>query len=285
MEKIQYGDNNFSVEVRKEELSRRLWVTRYSAASPSALRRYLTDLALRYGMEKIILPVRSTDVRLMSGEGFIEEGKIPGYFNGEEESHFLASFLSFERSVSPALEKEKRMLREISGRSRSWGFKKPSDIIIRRAEKKDALPMANLFRRVFSSYPTPVFDPDYLSRSMDKGDIFMVACRDDKIIAAAAAEIDREHRRAEMSDCATDPDFRGLGLNSVLLCHIEKECLARNIKCLFSLARASSYGMNLVLHRLGYACGGTLVNNCHIGGKLENMNIWVLPYNQQRAVI
>nr|WP_315989693.1 hypothetical protein [Desulforamulus aquiferis] len=33
--------------------------------------------------------------------------------------------------------------------------------------------------------------------------------------------------------------------------------------------------MNLVLHRLGYTFRGTLVNNCHIGGSYEDMNIWV----------
>lgn len=281
MELLQYQDHSISVQVRKEDLSRRLWVTSYAGCS-TALRSYLTNLALVHGMEKIVFPVRTADALLMTGDGFIEEGKIPGYFRGNDCS-FLASFPSLERSFSGTLKTEKRMLREIAGLPRAIKYDEPPDITLRRAVKEDAEPMAQLFRSVFDSYPTPVFDPDYLSRSMDRGNIYMLACRDGRIAAAAAAETDWEQGRSEMSDCATDPDFRGMGLNSALLLKLEKECRARGINCLFSLARASSYGMNLVLHRLGYDYGGTLVNNCHIGGELENMNIWVLPSNQQKV--
>lgn len=283
MELVQYNDHNFSVQVRKEALSRRLWVTRYEGCS-AALRSYLTNLALSQGMEKIVFPVRAADALLMAGDGFIEEGRIPGYFKGDDCS-FLASYPSLERSFSGTLKEDKRMLREIAGLPRTTKCDKLSDITLRQASKKDAAPLAQLFRSVFDSYPTPVFDPDYLSRSMDRGNIYMLACRDGIIAAAAAAEIDWEQCRSEMSDCATHPDFRGLGLNSALLLKLENECRARGINCLFSLARASSYGMNLVLHRLGYVYEGTLVNNCHIGGGLENMNIWALPYIRQRAVI
>jgi len=44
--------------------------------------------------------------------------------------------------------------------------------------------------------------------------------------------------------------------------------------CLFSLARASSFGMNL-FRRLDYRYRGTLINNCHISGAYEDMNTWV----------
>jgi putative beta-lysine N-acetyltransferase len=276
MDIIQRRDDHFSVQVRPEGISRRLWVTGYSAVSPGALQGYLLDLARRLDMGKIIFPVRSSDAPAFAGHGFIEEGRIPGYFNGED-AHFLAAFPAPERSVSPTLAAEKRMLREIRKRPGHWNYQTSSTIKIRRAVKDDAVPLAGLFRKAFDSYPTPVFDPQYLSKSMDGGHLFMVACRSGKIVAAAAAEIDYGRQRSEMSDCATSPEYRGLGLNSALLRQIARECASLDIRCMFSLARASSYGMNLVLHRLGYIYGGTLVNNCHIGGRLENMHIWTLP--------
>lgn len=280
---IRHHDDNFSVELRPEEISRRLWVTGYSIGDPAALRRYLKELAHQHNMEKIIFPVKSSDFELIVGGGFIREGRIPGYFNGED-SYFLAAFTSQERSVSFTLENEKKMLNDITDKSTAWKKQFPPGITIRRAVKGDTPHMAGLFRSVFDSYPTPVFDPEYLAGSLDRGDIFMVAVRDSRIVAVAAAEIDRKHRRAELSDCATDPGSRGRGLNTVLLSVLEKECLSRNISCLFSLARASSYSMNLVLHRLGYVYGGTLVNNCHIGGGFENMNVWVRSGRNQKAV-
>lgn len=284
MDIIQRKEKNFWVQVRPEKISRRLWVTAYSAVNPSSLREYLLDLAGSLDMEKIVFPVRADHAGVMAGGGFVEEGRIPGYFNGND-AQFLAAYPSQKRAASHSLPAEKKMLREIMGRPRSCNNQVPSTIKIRRAVKSDSVSLAGLFSKVFDSYPTPVFEPEYLSQSMDRGDIFMVACQKGRIVATAAAETDYHQRRSEMSDCATDPDYRGLGLNSALLARIAIECARLNIKCLFSLARASSYGMNLVLHRLGYEYGGTLVNNCHIGGRLENMNIWTLPPEIQRAAM
>lgn len=276
MELKNLTNQYYSVEYRVEEVSRRIWVTGYSTEEPDALRSFLTDLALRRGMEKIVLPVRSSDVQNMAGNGFHEEGRIPGYFH-DEDSHFLAAFPIHERSVSITLEHEKGMLHDITTTPRLFKVSFPPGITVRRAEKSDSSELAKLFSTVFKSYPTPVYDQRYLDRTIEKGDIFLVACIEKTVVAVAAAEIDWEHKRAELSDCATLPDYRGLGLNTLLLAKLEEECLSRNINCIFSLARASSYGMNLVLHRLGYIYGGTLVNNCHIGGRLENMNVWSRP--------
>jgi hypothetical protein len=41
------------------------------------------------------------------------------------------------------------------------------------------------------------------------------------------------------------------------------------------MARARSFGMNMVFYQLGYEFNGRLVNNCDIHGGYEDMNIWV----------
>ncbi|OPZ80752.1 MAG: N-acetyltransferase YodP [bacterium ADurb.Bin429] len=49
----------------------------------------------------------------------------------------------------------------------------------------------------------------------------------------------------------------------------------RGLRSLFTLARATSVGINTAFSRLGYTYNGRLVNNCHIAGDWEDMNLWV----------
>jgi len=214
------------------------------------------------------------DEEKFQGEGFYTEGVIPGYFDGID-ACFLAAFPSQSRSVSASLSQDLKMLREILQRPKKYIKKTQQNFFISNASEKDIPFMALLFSQVFSSYPTPVHDLHYLTEAMDKGDIYMVIYCGHRLVGVASAEIQREQGRAELTNCAIDQNFRGEGLITALLDKIRATCLSHNIKCLYSLARASSYGMNLALHRLGYVYSGTLKNNCHIGGDFENMNIWV----------
>ena len=273
MELIRHSGKNFFVHVYLDQYNRRLWVDDYETGDPGSMRGFLLDLALMRRMEKIILPAREGDEKKLQGEGFFTEGVIRGYFNGTD-AHFLAAFPSAKRAESSSLAEEKKMLQDILRLPRERKVNIPAGFSLRQAAKTDVLQIAGLFRKVFATYPSPVFDPDYLSRAMDRGDIYMVVYHGSRLAGAAAAETRRDQQRAELTNCATDPGYRGMGLNTLLLARIEKDCLSRGINCLYSLARASSYGMNLVLHRLGYIFGGSLVNNCHIDGAFENMNIW-----------
>lgn len=222
--------------------------------------------------------MKNADIDKLTGNGFKKEGVIPGYFNGDD-SHFLAAYISKRRSFSRTLSDERSILKEILSRPSGWQGHLPYGFTLRIADAEDCENMSRLFQKVFSSYPSPVFDPEHLKNSLKKGNIFMVAYNGRKLASVAAAETEPECGRAELTNCATDPELRGMGLNTLLLISIEKMCLSRDITCLYSLARASSYGMNLVFHRLGYEFSGTLINNCHIGGRYENMNVWVKPQN------
>ena len=280
MKYIRYSDMNFSVKAQLDQVSSRVWVTDYQTDNPAALSAFLLDLAHRRGLDKIIFPVRPGDERKFKGEGFYAEGTIRGYFDGTD-ACFLAAFPSHQRAVSRYLSKELKMLREILQRPKTPRKKISQNFSIGPASAKDAPAMSFLFRKVFASYPTPVHEPLYLTKAMEKGDIYMVAYCGVRLAGVSSAEIQQDQRRAELTNCAVDEDFGGEGLITCILEKIANICLSRNINCLYSLARASSYGMNLVLHRLGYTYSGTMTNNCHIGGRFENMNIWVRPSGGQ----
>jgi hypothetical protein len=53
-----------------------------------------------------------------------------------------------------------------------------------------------------------------------------------------------------------------------------EEMKARKIKTLYTIARATSHGMNKTFGRQGYIFAGTLINNTQIGESIESMNVW-----------
>ena len=94
-------------------------------------------------------------------------------------------------------------------------------------------------------------------------------------MSAASAEINHFYHNAEMTDCATLPEYRQFGLLKQLILKFEEELLAQRVYCVYSIARALSFGMNAALHQLGYEYRGRLANNCYIFDELEDMNMWV----------
>ncbi|ABO49278.1 beta-lysine acetyltransferase [Desulforamulus reducens MI-1] len=276
MQTIITTRSEFSLTTQLDMFNRRIWVQDYKVNDATALRCFLLDLAKKQNLEKIIFPVKEADLPLLQGEEFQLEGVINGYFQGSN-AYFLTTYLSEKRCNSSSLLREKQMLEKILGQPREYKLALPKKYSLEIATSRHAKKMAELFKIVFKSYPTPVYDPKYLNEAIQKGDLYLVCCDGDTLAGVATAEIDWKQNHAELTNCATHPDYRGLGLNTILLKRLEESCLAKGINCLYSLARASSYGINLILHRLGYDSQGTLINNCHIAGDFENMNIWVKP--------
>ena len=80
--------------------------------------------------------------------------------------------------------------------------------------------------------------------------------------------------RRAVTDCATQKYAQGKGYMKKLLLALEEKLVGDGIKCLYTLARAESVGMNKAFFQLGYAYGGRLVNNCYIYSGIEDMNVW-----------
>ncbi|AEG58546.1 putative beta-lysine N-acetyltransferase [Desulforamulus ruminis] len=276
MEPVSRHKDEFSVDALVDKENLRIWIQDYRVKDPLLFSQYLTRWAKEESLEKIILPAREEDLKSFQENGFVLEGVIEAYYP-DSKGYFLSAYPCIRRGKSLFLQEEQAMLKKILSQPRLTKGCLPEEFLLRRATKQDINRMADLFRQVFATYPTPIYTPRYLNCAMEKGDLYMVVYHGQQLVGAAAAEIDRDYGRTELTNCATHPDYRGLGLNTLLLKELEQCCLNRHPRCLYSLARSSSYGMNLILHRLGYRFQGTLINNCHIAGRFENMNLWVKP--------
>ncbi|WP_418791532.1 putative beta-lysine N-acetyltransferase [Phosphitispora sp. TUW77] len=272
--------DDFTVEVFIDCTNKRIKVLDYQAATVRAMVEYLNYLARENGFGKVVLVSREEDWETCISYGYILEGFIQEYFRGEKPGYCLTRFFDKERRISQFIEDEDEILQEILAQPSTVNLKKLSeDSRLRSAGIEDIPALAELFTAVFSSYPAPLYKPEYLEQVVGKKSHFKIIEHQGKIVSAASAEINRTNMTAEMTDCATLPDYRGQGLMSILINALEIEMKKEHIHTLYSLSRALSHGINLVFHRHGYTYGGRLINNCNIMGKFEDMNLWVKHLN------
>lgn len=265
-----------------DKYNRRVWVFDYLVKDAAAMTGRLKKVALSNGLEKIILPASNEDRQALGEHGFVCEGQVAGFFKGRA-ANFMVFYVDVKRghSVTTALEQVIRseiMARDITDRGQ---LVLPPGFRCRESRPADLPALAKLYRQVFASYPTPVGSLDYLAATAGKSAYYQLITWQGELVSAAASELDETNNNAEMTNCATLPEFRGKGLMHYLLAKLDQQCARKGIACRYTLARAGSYGMNLVFYRLNYRYGGTLTNNCHIAGGFENMNIWV---NDSRRV-
>lgn len=264
---------NHSYTCSIDTINKRLIVHAYSWREVTPFVSELFEVSREDGLDKLIVQAQEADWETLLSLGFLMEGKIESFFSGKP-VYYMSKFFSEERQLSQAWMAEEEVLesvlldrkpQKIKPLAPSW--------TISRAKRGDVAEMVELFAKVFDTYPSPLTDPQYLAQSMEN-DIFVIIRDGKRIISAAGAEIDRAAGHAEMTNCATLPEYRRFGLMNHLFAKLEAELSKAEIRSLFSIARAKSHGMNRVLVQHGYAYCGRLANNCDICGGFEDMNLW-----------
>jgi putative beta-lysine N-acetyltransferase len=238
--------------------------------------KIVKKLAGKAGISKIIAYVVPSFQKMYVNEGFHTEGTIKGFFAGVDAICF-SYFLSPGRSISDNLYNGVLPVDANWDRVKNIYQQIRLPYITRRARPTDIPDMINLFKSVFTTYPSPVFDKDYLGANM-KYDrvIYQVAIdTNHKIIGIASAEKDSNNLNAEITDCVSNPQFRGQGVLNQLIIELEEDLNSEGYICLYTLCRATHAPVNKAFFRLGYMFSGRLIKNCNICGSYEDMNILV----------
>ncbi len=238
----------------------------------------LHKAAEEYRVGKIIVYATVADTSGLCAAGFTEEGQIHGFFRGID-AHCLVAYHDPERGLPRDSERADMIIRDVS-------MLKPRDrgdissFSLRRARREDAAMLARFYADIFGDdYPTPISEQSYLEEAMKTDTVFWLATAGGRLAAAASLETDKKNNNAEITDCAVQSEFRGMGLMGALVEQLEAHAAKEEIGCLYSLARALLPGINALLFTAGYNICGRLVNNCYICGELEDMNIWVKKNN------
>lgn len=258
-----------------DERNKRLVVNGYAKdIKPALFSKQLIDLATEKKLEKIWLWALPTDISEFLRCDFRIEGNL---FRGnyEEFAVSLAYYVREVRGYSDKLQAENEILQSVRAKPVIPLQRLPLGMELKLLDGSFAPQISQLLSQVFTSYPSSVEKPEYIYSLIQSGNIFAGAFVQEKLIAVAAAYPDPIFNRCEMTDCATLADFRGHCLSERLLSILEHEVQKNSLLCLYTLARAQSFSMNRVFHKLGYTYKGRLINNCHIAGSFEDMNVWV----------
>ncbi|MRX72885.1 putative beta-lysine N-acetyltransferase [Bacillus lacus] len=270
MEQIyECGSNTMRYEV--DIYNKRAKLESYGGSLLAALNKIM-ELSNEKKLEKVIVKGQKEDQITLISQGFTTEAVILHYFGRNEHAFLAAKYLSENRRSTNSWIEEDNLLEKVFQKS-STSINRESGFSIRRANVHDAIKMSEFYCKVFDVYPTPIFQPQYIQKTMTHT-VYYLAEHSGKIISAASADINGARDSAELTDCATLPEYRGYQLMQQLLLRLEQELVKKKIYCAYSIARAQSFGMNSVLHQLQYQYTGRLTNNCYIHKDLENMNVW-----------
>ncbi|MCY7783859.1 MULTISPECIES: putative beta-lysine N-acetyltransferase [unclassified Bacillus (in: firmicutes)] len=264
-------NNGVTAVLDLDGFNKRIRVIRYDGAIEKALPD-IVAAAKEEDAEKIIVYTKQQDEEVLAKHLFEPEGFLKGYYLGHP-ACVMVCYLTEKRRQTDSYMKEQEMIEALYHTAPHPRSDTPV-FTMRKAETNDMYQLSMLYKKVFRTYPTPVFDPAYIEKTMNENTTYYVMFDHDRLISAASADINPELGHAEITDCAVLPEYRGHSLTSFLIEALEKEMAEKEIFHVFSLARAASFGMNAVLYHSGYQYGGRLINNCYIAEGLENMNIW-----------
>ncbi len=262
---IQHGKSN-----------NRIYLMSYQPSGREELYRDLMALAKKEEYGKIFIKVPELDEDYFRVRGFAREAVIPRYYPGFD-CILMGLYLDTERKKIPVTEQEKiRKVLQFSVKNDSpEDFANPvSYFSFKPLGVEHVEGMAEIYGKVFDSYPFPIHEPAYLKETMESHVFYFGCFMDEKLAGVSSAETNKQTGSVEMTDFAVLPEYRGYRLSYHLLRQMEDFVRERGFRVAYTIARAISFGMNKTFANADYTFGGTLVNNTQISGKIESMNLW-----------
>lgn len=253
----------------------RIYLMKLSPGDVPGIISFFEELSEVKRYSKIFVKVPASVQPTFLSRGYRVEARIPGLYRGEEDGFFMARYLDDRRS----LECHMNRIREIISDSlhKAVEYRRgdlPAEYTLQACGQDDAGEIADLYGRVFESYPFPIYDTEYIRETLQENFRYFSVRKEEEIVAVASTEIDSHDSCVEMTDFATDPQHAGLNLAGHLLEQMEDEMRDAGIMVAYTICRALSVPINITFARAGYRYGGTLLNNTNICGSFESMNVW-----------
>lgn len=261
-----------SVVARVDTYSDRLRCDHPDVTDGRELGEALKGAAGEASRGRIVVMARSELTGGLEQAAFNAEAVIPGFYRGEHDCVVLGYSLDSDRSEE-AFAADVACVDELLAGALARGAGH-SPVETERARVEDAGPIATLIDDTFEQYPTPSGVPGYIGEAIDSGVPFRVVRESGEIVACASADLAREARSAELTDCATRPGCRGRGYMQAILSDLMGDLRRMRYPTAFTLARARVPGVNLAFQRLGFRMHGRMTRSCRIGAGLEDMNVW-----------
>jgi len=256
----------------------RIYLMKLAPEDAGALPTRLKAMAEEKGYSKVFAKVPAGAEEGFLNVGFETEARAEGFFRGEQDAAFMGLFLKpWRRECGHAARVAAVVAAAKAKACPAPEIDFPDGYECRICEPTDVQAMAEVYRVVFESYPFPIHDPAYLAETMAEHIHYFGVWADGRLVGLSSCETDPAAKNVEMTDFAVLPDQRGKSLAVALLGRMEPFMREHDFRTAYTIARATSFGMNIAFARAGYAFGGTLINNTHISGGFESMNVWCKP--------
>lgn len=265
--------------IQHGHFSDRIYLMKIGEANAEKLAQALIDMAQKKSYSKIFSKLPKSKTQPFIENGFSLEAAVPKMYDGKEDAVFLGYYTEKQRQIEKDADKLQGIV-DLALDKHSEGIKTEQldeGVVLRKCEESDVHQMAEIYGKVFPTYPFAIDEPDYLIETMRSHVAYFAIEDNGKMVSLASAEMDIENKNAEMTDFATLPESRGEGLAQYLLATMEEYISQLGILTAYTIARAVSPGMNITFAKLGYQYGGRLINNTNIGGQIESMNVWYKP--------
>lgn len=263
---VQHGPNN-----------NRIYLMKLQKEDYPKIIKELDSLARKNKYTKIFAKLPSWAIDRFEADGYIKEASIPDFYDGKTDVWFYSRFIDPSRSTTDLQAKEiidKHIELALTRKNRPIVIQENPSFHLRILNETDVTDLTKIYRKVFRSYPFPIFEESYLKKTMHENVLYFGVFKDKQLIAVSSAEMDVPAKNAEMTDFATIPELAGNNLSLILLREMEAEMRKRKMKTLYTIARCFSAGMNITFAKMDYTFAGTLINNTDISGKIESMNVW-----------
>lgn len=265
--------NNSTIEISK--LCDRIYITKFCDIKAEETFYELEKIANERNLLKIIGRIPATSKEIFLNNGYKIEVHIPGFYNNETDVYFMSKFLTPEREIY----RDKELIEDVL--KKSWEkanspqvFDLTEGFYYNKIDESQIEDLVKLYKDIFETYPTPIFDVDYIAKNMHNNDEYFGIWQAEKLVATAEIEKDIEAQNAELTAFAVLPEYRGYNFSTYLINELEKILKEQNFKTSYAIARAASYSMNIAFAKMKYIYAGTLVNNTCISGNLEHMHVW-----------
>lgn len=268
---IQHGEHNS-----------RIYLMSFSKKDFPSIIDKLDIMASENGYSKIFAKIPSFAKEKFIENGYKVEASIPRCRNGQKRIYFMGKYFDKSRMIDDKIEDIHKILDTAKTKENAENdirLDLPNGFKYEICNESHIYQMADIYRKVFVTYPFPINNPEYIRKTMDENFIYFSIMKNDEIVALSSSEMDINLQNVEMTDFATLPEYQSKGFAQYLLYKMEEEMKRKNMQIAYTISRAMSYGVNILFAKMGYRYGGTLTNNTNISvtkdtNNFESMNVW-----------
>lgn len=269
-----------SSSIQHGKYNNRIYLMKLSEKDFPEILSHMDDLACEKGYSKIFAKIPDWGKDKFIEAGYKVEAYIPKFYNLGADACFMGKFYSDRRASCENIDEINNTVELSQSRAGEYVCPDlPYEYVFSQCDEYDAEEISQVYKEVFKTYPFPIFDPQYIIKTM-KGNVSYFCIKErGKIIALSSSEMCESHENVEMTDFATLEKYRGKGLSAFLLFKMEEAMHIKGFKTAYTIARSLSPSMNITFSKLNYRYAGTLINNTNISGGFESMNVWYKKLN------